>query len=97
MVTRKEMGECRGKAGFGVNNTLLNMKEINKGLPNTTENYYIQYLVKPYNGEESEKEYVFQFSLVSQSCLTLCNPMNRSTPGLPVHHRPLESTQTHVH
>ena len=37
------------------------------------------------------------FSSVAQSCLTLCNPMNRSTPGLPVHHQLLEFTQTHVH
>ena len=37
------------------------------------------------------------FSSVPQSCLTLCNPMNRSTPGLPVHHQLLEFTQTHVH
>ena len=35
--------------------------------------------------------------LVAQSCLTLCDPMNRSTPGLPVHHQLPESTQTHVH
>ena len=38
-----------------------------------------------------------QFSLVAQSCLTLCNPMNHSTPGLPVHHQLQEFTQTHVH
>ena len=38
-----------------------------------------------------------QFSSVTQSCLTLCNPMNRSTPGLPVHHQFPEFTQTHVH
>ena len=38
-----------------------------------------------------------QFSLVTQSCLTLWDPMNHSTPGLPVHHRLLEFTQTHVH
>ena len=37
------------------------------------------------------------FSSVAQSCLTLCDPMNRSTPGLPVHHQLLEFTQTHVH
>ena len=37
-----------------------------------------------------------QFSSVTQSCLTLCDPMNRSTPGLPVHYQLLESTQTHV-
>ena len=42
--------------------------------------------------------YMFQFSCsVTQSCLTLCDPMNRSTPGLPVHHHLLEFTQTHVH
>ena len=38
-----------------------------------------------------------QFSSVTQSCPTLCNPMNRSTPGLPVHHQLLEFTQTPVH
>ena len=38
-----------------------------------------------------------QFSSVAQSCSTLCNPMNRSTPGLPVHHQLPEFTQTHVH
>ena len=38
-----------------------------------------------------------QFSLVAQSCPTLCNPMNRSTPGLPVHHQLPDFTQTHVH
>ena len=38
-----------------------------------------------------------QFSSVTQSCLTLCNPANHSTPGLPVHHQLPEFTQTHVH
>ena len=38
-----------------------------------------------------------QFSSVTQSCLTLCDPMNHSTPGLPVHHQLLEFTETHVH
>ena len=63
-------------------------------------------------GSKSEKEYVkvvychlayltymqisVQFSSVAQS-LTLCDPMNRSTPGLPVHHQLPELTQTHVH
>ena len=36
------------------------------------------------------------FSSVAQSCLTLCNPMNHSTPGLPVHHQLPEFTQTHI-
>ena len=38
-----------------------------------------------------------QFSSVTQSCPTLCNPMNSSTPDLPVHHQLPEFTQTHVH
>ena len=38
-----------------------------------------------------------QFSSVDQLCLTLCNPMNHSMPGLPVHHQLPEFTETHVH
>ena len=38
-----------------------------------------------------------QFSSVAQSCPTNCDPMNRSTPGLPVYHQLPEFTQTHVH
>ena len=38
-----------------------------------------------------------QFSSVAQSCLTLYDPMNSSTPGLPVHHQLSEFTQTHAH
>ena len=41
--------------------------------------------------------YSVQFSSVTQWCPTLCDPMNRTTPGLPVHHQLPESTQTHVH
>ena len=40
---------------------------------------------------------VYQIRLVAQLCPTLCEPMNRSMPGLPVHHLLLEFTQTHVH
>ena len=40
---------------------------------------------------------VFQFSLVAQLCLTLCNPMDCSTPVFPVHHQFPELAQTHVH
>ena len=39
----------------------------------------------------------FQYSSVSQLCLTLCDLMDCSTPGFPVHHQPPEPTQTHVH
>ena len=51
-------------------------------------------------GKSQRSEHVWysvQFSSVTQSCLTLCNPMNRSTPGLPVHHQLPEFTQTRVH
>ena len=40
---------------------------------------------------------VIQLSSVTQSCLTFCDPMNHSTPGLPIHHQLPELTQTHVH
>ena len=50
----------------------------------------------PWGRKESDATSV-QFSSVAQSCPTLCNPMNHSMPGLPVHHHLLEFTQTHVH
>ena len=40
---------------------------------------------------------LLQFSSITQSCPTLCDPMNRSTPGLPVQHQHPEFTQTHIH
>ena len=40
---------------------------------------------------------MYQIRSVAQSCPTLCDPMNRSTPGLPVHHQLQEFTQIHVH
>ena len=52
-------------------------------------------------GNEDIKRYVaslgIQFSSVAQLCLTLCDPMNRSTSGLPDHHQLPEFTQTHIH
>ena len=42
-------------------------------------------------------DHSIQFSSVAQSCPTPCDPMDCSTPGLPVHHQLLEFTQTHVH
>ena len=54
------------------------------------------------SSSSSSRAYVWhavsvQFSSAAQSCPTLRNPMNCSTPGLPVHHHLLEFTQTHVH
>ena len=46
---------------------------------------------------EAHRNASVQFSLVTQSCPTVCDPMNCSTPGLPVHHQLPEFTQTHVH
>ena len=43
------------------------------------------------------RKWSIQFSSVAQSCPTLCDPMNHSMPGLPVHHQRPEFTQTHVH
>ena len=48
-------------------------------------------------GSSKNPSWMIQFSSVTQSCPTLCDPMNRSTPGLPVHHQLPEFTQIHVH
>ena len=53
-------------------------------------------IVESIKGQEYAVSSV-QFSSVAQSCPTLCDPMNRSTPGLPVHHQLPEFTQTHIH
>ena len=60
------------------------------------------YLVLFCNGVRNNKELFFShsffaFSSVSQSCPTLCDPMNCRTPGLPFHHQLPEFTQTQVH
>ena len=47
--------------------------------------------------KDSREKNVTQFSSVARSCPTLCDPMDCSTPGLPVHHQLPEFTQTHVH
>ena len=51
----------------------------------------------PVRDEVSRQISSVQFNSVAQLCPTLCDPMNRSTPGLPVHHHLPEFTQTHVH
>ena len=56
---------------------------------------------KPQSQETNQSDHMdhssVQFSSVTQLCLTLCDPMTHSTPGLPVHHQLPEFTQTHVH
>jgi len=61
----------------------------------TSTEYNIEKRMK--RNEDSLRDVSVQFSSVTQSCPTLCNPMNRSTSGLPVHHQLPEFTQTHVH
>ena len=56
-----------------------------------------KYLELLHLGNRTNRWWRIQFSSVTQLCPTLCDPMNRSTPGLPVHHQLLEFTQTHVH
>ena len=53
--------------------------------------------IEPIAGRHFTSEPPVQFSSVTQSCPTLCDPMNRSTPDLPVYHQLPEFTQTHVH
>ena len=74
---------------FGAQKNKFQLDFINftKNIPDS-----ISYAVLPIN-----LLYYPQFSSVAQLCVTLCDPMNRSTPGLPVHHQLLEFTQTHVH
>ena len=69
---------------------LLLLKCFTGLLPSVTENYPI---LRSLNRNIRSD----QMRSVAQSCLTLCDPMNRSTPGLPVHHQLLEFTKTHVH
>ena len=57
----------------------------------------IEHLQQPRRFFYAPSRSAVQFSLVAQSCLTLCDPMNCSTQGLPVHHQFPEFTQTHVH
>ena len=66
--------------------TLNSVHRINKAMPQQV------------HFTESQSNYnLLQFSSVTQSCLTLCDPMNRSMPGLPVHHQLPKFSQTHVH
>ena len=59
--------------------------------------YSLRYLCKRSENIHPQNGQSVQFSSVTQSCPTLCDPMNRSMPGLPVHHQLPELTQTHFH
>ena len=54
-------------------------------------------MLEVHSKEQHSLSFTVLFSSVAQSCLTLCDPMNRSMPGLPAHHQLPEFTQTQVH
>ena len=62
-----------------------------------TKENWLKDLANKLTVTKSERQGSVQFSSVSQSCPTLCSPMDCSTPGLPLHHQLPEFTQTHVH
>ena len=95
MVAKR--GEGEGSSGsWGLRGKLLtNRMDNNKVLLYSAKNY-IQYPVINHNGKEWKKK-MYQFSSVTQSCPTLCNPMNHSTPALPVHYQLPDFTQIHVY
>ena len=83
----------------------INTKKKKKSKPNTKDNHQIRRdenkrgkeEKNPTNPKQLAKWQSVQFSSVAQLCPILCDPMNRSTPGLPLHHHLPEFTQTHVH
>ena len=80
-VVKQEMARVNINV-LGINElTWTGMDEFN------TDDHHIYYC-----GQEP-----LQFSSVAQTCPTLCNPINSSMPGLPIHHQFPEFTQTHVH
>ena len=76
----------------------LKMPSLTRGMHSRNEEFHMQF---KYIFKTRQKcllsSGAVQFSSVTHSCLTLCDPMNHSTPGLPVHHQLPEFTQTHVH
>ena len=72
-------GKNTGVGCYSLLQRIFMTQELNPGLLNCRQTlYHLSHQGSPG---------VFQFSSVAQSCPTLCNPMNRSTPGLPVHHQ----------
>ena len=82
--------ECTGRIS-------LQSKGLSRVFPNTTVQKHQSFGARFSLSSNSHIHTSVQFSSVAQLCLTLCDPMNRSTPGLPVHHQLPEFAQTHVH
>ena len=88
---------CEGTVpgtSFGLSTTTLTPQES----MGACDNFNKGFKILSHSSHSLSFKSSVQFSSVqSLSCLTLCDPMNSSTPGLPVHHQLLEFTQTHVH
>ena len=76
---------------------ILHSKGLSRVFSNTTAQKHQFFRVQLYLWSNSHIHTSVQFSSVAQSCLKLCDPTDRSTPGLPVHHQLTELTQTYVH
>ena len=87
-----------GRAEFASGLILLNL-DVFSHLPHNTHVYTfcLTWRTESLSFQHSVQFSLVQFSLVAQSIATLCDPMDCSTPGLPVHHQLPESTQTHIH
>ena len=75
----------------------LQSKGLSRVFSNTTVQKHQFFSTQLFSQSNSLFDFSVQFSSITQSCPTLCNPMNCSTPGLPVHHKLPEFTQTHAH
>ena len=82
------------KKFFKIYFSLIAVAKTSKTMLNSSGEIRHRCLVPDFRGNQFNS---VQFSSVAQSCPTLCNPMNRTTPGLPVHHQLPEFIQTHVH
>ena len=96
IVKLQDIKSTQKSLAFLYTNNEKTERESKETIPFTTAMKRIKYL-DIYITKETKDLYISQFNSVAQSCPTPCNPMNHSTPGLPVHHQLPEFTQTHVH
>ena len=84
-------GQNTGVGSLSLLQGIFPTQGLNAGLP------HCRWILYQLSHKGSPIKWTVQFSSVAQSCPTLCDPMNYSTLGLPVHHHVPEFTQTHVH
>jgi len=88
---RNSPGQNTGVSSLSLLQGIFPTQGLNPGLP------HCRWILYQLSNKGSPIKWTVQFSSVARSCPTLRDPMNRSTPGLPVHHHLPEFTQTHVH